>query len=75
MCIRDSSNRPDLHAFILLDRIFPDTADIVTAAEHDEIYLGISYGQIETLAPETILELYRCGVRYDSSTDSLCMFV
>ena len=36
-----TSNRPDLHAFILLDKIIPDTVDIVSGAKHDEIFLGI----------------------------------
>lgn len=69
------SQRSDLHAFILLDKIFPDKTDIICHAEHDEIFIGV---RIEELAPviteDQILELVRCGVSYDSSHDSLYMF-
>jgi len=59
------SNRPDLHAFLLLDELFPRDRDIVCAAEHDEIYLDVETEEVETLTEEQVLELTRCGVRYD----------
>jgi len=70
-----TSKRPDLHAFMLLDRLFPGDYDIVSAASHDEIWLDVDSDQIENLTEEQVLELTRCGVRYDSSTDCLGMFV
>ena len=70
------SGRPDLHAFLLLDKIFPGyTRDIVSGACHDEIWLDIRSEQIESLSDEQILELVRCGVRYDSDAEGLGMFV
>lgn len=66
------SNRPDLHAFLLLDELFPGDRDIISAAEHDEIWLDIESSDIEKLTEEQIVELIRCGVRY--SEDSLAMF-
>lgn len=70
------SNRPDLHAFLLLDELSPDAADIVAAAEHDEIFLDVTPGLLFQQAnEEQIVELIRCGLRYDRSLDSLCMFV
>lgn len=72
---RKLSNRPDLHAFLLLDSLFPGDRDIVSAAEHDEIYLDIDAEELAKKAtPEQIQELVRCGVRYDSDTGSLAMF-
>lgn len=68
------SNRPDVHAFILLDKLFPDNQDIISRSHHDEFYLSMSTEQIETLTDEQILELVRCGVRYDSECECLCMF-
>ena len=65
------SNRPDLHAFILLDRLFPSDRDIISASSHDTFFLGISDEDIETLNEETILDLVRCGVMFD---DGLSMF-
>lgn len=70
------SNRPDLCALMLLDSLVPGTRDIVAAAEHDEIFLRVT---IEQLAPvitrEQVRALLCCGVRLDSETDSLAMFV
>jgi len=71
---RIRSNRPDLHAFLLLDELFPRPGmDIVGCAEHDEIWLNVSDEQLASLTDEQILELTRCGVRHDEN--GLCMFV
>ena len=67
------SKRADIHAFILLDRLTPGDCDMVSAAEHDEIWLEPGEDVIEKLTEEQVIELTRCGVRY--SEDSLCMFV
>lgn len=68
--------RPDICAFLLLDKLVPGTTDMVTAAEHDEIWLDIDLSKLaEAAAPADILTLIRCGVRYDENNDSLAMFV
>ncbi len=67
------SNRPDLHAFILLDELFPGDRDLISSAEHDEIWLDITTEDIGNLTEDQIIELVRCGVRYDE--EALCMFV
>jgi hypothetical protein len=70
------SKRPDLHAFLLLDSLVPGIFDMVARAEHDEIYLKVYPDDLaEVATEEQILELIRCGVRYDSDTDGLAMFV
>jgi len=69
------SNRPDLHAFLLLDELFPGKSDIVACAEHDEMWLDIESKDIRKLTEEQVIELIRCGVRYDTDNDSLAMFV
>lgn len=69
------SVRPDLHAFMLLDEMCVDNDDdIVSAAEHDEIWLNASSEDIERLTEPQILELVRCGVMFDEDTESLSMF-
>ena len=71
-----TSNRPDLHAFMLLDKLMPDTCDIISNAEHDEIWLNVSPEALGLVASlDQIIELIRCGVRYDGATDCLAMFV
>ena len=68
------SNRSDLHAFLLLDRLVPGESDIVTAAEHDEIWLEVSLEELAKVATEEhVIELTRCGVRL--SDGYLAMFV
>jgi hypothetical protein len=70
------SKRSDLHAFILLDKLFPnDDRDIVSCAEHDEIYLDIDTDKLLEIATiDQIRELVCCGVHFDSSLPSLKMF-
>lgn len=70
------SQRQDLHAFLMLDELFPNPgSDIVCSAAHDEIWLNVGGEKLNDLIDSQILELTRCGVRYDSENDSLCMFV
>ena len=71
------SKRPDLCAFMLIDSLLPDSCcDIVSAAEHDEIYLDVDIDVLAKLATEEDIQtLVRCGVRYDEGYGCLCMFV
>lgn len=70
------SNRSDLHAFILLDKLVPGADDILAAAAHDEVWLGVAVEQlVSVITEEQIVELIRCGVLYDSNNECLSMFV
>jgi hypothetical protein len=69
------SNRPDLHAFLLLDKLVPGNSDIVSSAGHDEIYLDTGVDNLLAAATEDeLIELHRCGVLYGGDYDSLYMF-
>jgi hypothetical protein len=71
------SNRPDLHAFLLLEELVPgkNGGDMVVSAEHDQIWLDVEPKKLFKVATEEqLIDLYRCGVMYDEETDSLCMF-
>lgn len=70
----------DLHALILLNKIFPKKdrrGRFIAAAEHDEIWFQVDDRDIEasTITREQVLELVRCGVRWDDDVSSLAMFV
>lgn len=70
------STRKDLHAFMLLDSLFPGSKNnMIASAEHDEIYLA-PYGDSleEKMTEELVIELRRCGCRIDNE-GGLCMFV
>jgi len=71
------SKRRDLHAFILLDKLCPGKSKMVSAAAHDEIYLHPEIDDLVNagITEEQVIELIRCGLRYDDSTNSLAMFV
>jgi hypothetical protein len=65
-----------LHAFNLLDKLVPGTRDMISAAEHDEIWLEVSPEELAKVATEEqIIDLIRCGVRYERGADSLALFV
>jgi hypothetical protein len=69
------NQRPDLHAWLLLDELFPHPGHgIVSAAESGEIWIDVEGEKLEILTDEQILELVRCGVWYDSEYDCLAMF-
>ena len=69
------SNRADVHAFILLDKLVPGKDDILVDARHDEVFLSIGPEKLETASDEQIRDLIRCGIRLDDSEDGLAMFV
>lgn len=72
--------RPDLHAFLLLDELYPcapgKNEDLICNASHDEICLVPNCEELaKVITPDQVIELSRCGVRYDRMYDSLAMFV
>lgn len=73
--VNPPSKRCDLCAFMLLDSLLPDTKDIIAAAEHDEIFLGVDADELnQVVSDEQLLTLVRCGMRHDSGYDCLAMF-
>lgn len=70
------SKRADLHAFMLLDQLLPEGGDIVSAAEHDEIFLDIELDDLAktSITEDQVRDLVRCGCRV-SDWDGLCLFV
>lgn len=69
-------HRADICAFLLLDKLLPSNSDMVSASDHDIIYLDADLEELAKVATEDdILMLIRCGVHYDIETDSLAMFV
>ena len=73
-----TTQRPDLLALILLDRLLPRCGeeDIICAAEHDQIWLDVDVERLnEIIADEDLRTLVRCGVRYDEQNDALSLFI
>ena len=69
------SDRPDLCAFLLLDKIVPGSYDIICGAEHDIFWLSVSPEEFCNSCSESdLIYLIRCGVFYDEDVDSFAMF-
>ena len=70
------SSRPDIHAFILLNQLVPGKTDIIDGSEHDEIYLGVDVEELRKAATrDQLIDLCRCGIRFNDDYDCLAMFV
>jgi hypothetical protein len=55
-------------------QLCPGTRDMVSAAEHDEIYLDVDVKELlERATDEQLIDLHRCGVR--AGDNGLAMFV
>lgn len=75
LVVDKKSNRPDLNAFILLDKLCPSSSDMITSSTHDEIFIDVDTDDLNKVATEAdIIELIRCGVRLSSEFDTLTMF-
>jgi len=67
----------DVHAFLLIEKILPDDDEpkIVSSSGSSEIWLSVDVHELSKLvSEEDVLELVRCGIRYDSNKHSLSMF-
>lgn len=68
------SGRPDLHAFIFLDQIYPRPSDMVSSAVGDQIWLDPKISNLVGKVNENmVIDLIRCGVMTDED-EYLYMF-
>lgn len=66
-------SRPDLCAFLMLHGLVPAKRYMVSAAEHDEIFLDVDVDELATVIDEaSVITLLRCGIRFGD--DGLKMF-
>jgi hypothetical protein len=67
--------RPDICAFLMLHDLCPSNHDMVTSAEHDEIWLDVREDELaKVITRDQIHDLVRCGVRCGDNS-YLAMFV
>lgn len=74
---RPMSNLCDFDGFMRLRQLGYDKGkDLVACAEHDEIWLSVNCEWLaETVTIDDVNYLVDCGIHYDSSTESMHMFV
>lgn len=66
------TERPDLYAFLLLDKLLPGKSDIVKGAEHDQLWLDTDVDELaRVITLEQAVTLLRCGISYDDDVDRL----
>lgn len=77
-------SRPDIHAMLLMDEIHPGKGDMVSAAEHDQIWFNVAgesdpdpdtYDTHWKFTEAHLIELLRSGIYFDSDTESFYSFV
>lgn len=72
---RRFSNRPDLHAFNLLDRLVPGTTEMIRWSRSDEVFLGVDITDLTKVATEEdLLDLIRCGMCFNNYQQCLYFF-
>ncbi len=67
------SNRPDICAFIYLDRLKPGKTSMIGSVGHGEIFLDFDEADCMKLTERDVIYLIRCGVRL-SELGGLAMF-
>ena len=68
------TNRPDLEALLMLDKQYDSNVGILGGVNYEEVFLNVDLNKID-LTEDDVIKLLRCGVRYDSDSESLSMFV
>lgn len=65
----------DLQGFMLLDKLIPFQNDVVSAADHDQIWLDVDLEKLsEIITQEQVNMLYSSGMSIDEDNNSFMMF-
>ena len=69
------SQRDDVHALVLLDRLLPGNGELIGKTDYYGFYLDIEPEELNAIiTDEQIKELLACGVSYFEDRDALYMF-
>ena len=66
------SNRPDLCAFLYIDKLQPGTCNLIEESANSEYYFNLDLRKLK-LTENDAIYLSRCGVRYDWNSGKLIM--
>lgn len=67
--------RRDLAAFLLLAELVRGDDPMISTAAHDEYFLSIDCEELaKVITVDQVVELVRCGIRYDAQYDCLAVF-
>jgi hypothetical protein len=63
-------SRPDLTAYLLLDKLVPGTKDMISFAKHDQYSTSIHPDDFCKVATEEdVITLIRCGMMFDEEME------
>lgn len=66
----------DVTLFNMLSDKIPPHKDLIIGAWYEEIFFDVDLDDFVTFfSEEEIVRMIRCGLRYDSERECLCMFV
>ena len=69
------SQRPDIHALMLIDRLLPESGNIIDGIDEDELILDVNTARFfKAATPKDIIDLIRCGVSFDKDMETLSLF-
>jgi len=68
--------RKDFTIFKMLNDKFPSHKDLISGSGHEEIFLDVDPKELlSVFTEEEIVKMIRCGLRFSSEYDCLCMYV
>lgn len=72
----DRKRPRDLEAFNKLQKLAPVDRDVVSSADHDEIWLAFDAEKVaEVVTEQDVIKLLQLGVRLDDDNQCFSMFV
>ena len=70
-----TTKRDDITGFLLLDKLQPGPDDMISCAEHDQIWLSINTAELaKVITDDDIRILVQCGIHMEDCGESLYMF-
>ena len=71
-----ATNKADLHGFLILDRLDPESTSVLGSAGADEVFLHTSPDAVlDKITEVDIIDLLRCGISYNEGYESFYIFV
>lgn len=60
------SDRPDIHGMLMLNWLDPQTGDIISAADHDQVWFAAKPEVVaRNITEDQVKDLLRCGIYFE----------
>ncbi len=73
--VQKRSQRPDLHAFLMVDELVGGDDPLIATTQAGTVYLNVVASDLAKagVSEDVVIELLRCGVVLDHGSDWLCL--